>query len=94
MNTPFKPQLHKHIVSKRFTLIQMRQRHPFSDKIIKVWHVRNDSGIGQTDYTVCGRAWVDSNMESEDYEFIKDKKGGEITCPDCLMLIKWCASVL
>lgn len=81
-------------VSKRFTLIKMQERHRLTDEIIKLWHLRNDSGVGQTDYTICGKSWIDSRMDSEDYEFIKEKKGGEITCPDCLSWLKWCASVL
>ena len=87
MNTPLKPQLHKHSVSKRFHLVQMQER--MDDEIKKYWHLVDDSSVGSNEYTSCGKAWTDSKMISEDFEYIKEKKGGTITCPLCNQLINW-----
>lgn len=87
MNTPQTPQLHKHSVSKRFSLVQMQERT--DDGIKKYWHLVDGCGVGGYEYTTCGKAYTDSNMRSEDFEYIKEKQGGKITCPLCNQHISW-----
>ena len=85
------PPLRKGVVSTRFSLVQMQER--CDDAIKKYWHLVDASGVGGYEYTLCGKAYTDSTMRSEDYEFIKEKKGGKITCPLCLKHLNWCRSI-
>ena len=78
-------------VSTRFSLVQMQERK--YDAIKKYWHLVDASGVGHHEYTLCGKAYTDSTMRNEDFEFIKEKKGGKITCPLCLKQLNWCRSV-
>jgi len=87
MNTPQKPQLHKHSVSKRFSLVQMQETT--DEGVKKYWHLVDDCSVGSNEYTACGKAWTDSTMKSEGFEFIKNKQGGKVTCPFCNMHISW-----
>lgn len=86
------PALNKGAVSNRYMLLKM--------KVNKIngwetkWHLRNMSGVGQSEYTICGISWVDGDADIRDQKFIKSKMGGKITCPECLQLINWCKSLV
>lgn len=79
------------IVNDSYTLVKMQERE---DNAIKIyWHLVEGAGIGSYEYTVCGKAFTDSKLDNEDFEFIEEKKGGKITCPLCTRQIKWFKSI-
>lgn len=83
--------LHKGIVNSSYTLLYVKSTALSGWE--KLWHIKNDSGVGQTEYTLCGMSWVDGDADAYDHKFIKSKKGGKITCPNCLKMINWCKEV-
>jgi hypothetical protein len=91
MNEELNQPLSKGAVSTRFSLVKMQERS--YDVIKKYWHLVDASGVGGYEYTLCGKAYTDSTMHSEDFEFIEEKKGGKITCPLCIKHLNWCRSV-
>lgn len=79
-------------VSNRFVLCKMKHRDIYGS-IKRRWHLINDSGTGSNEYTLCGLATPDSHFGIEDFETEEYKRGGKITCEECLRLLNWCKSV-
>lgn len=83
----------KTAVSGRYGLVKMKHRGRNDRSIFRLWHLLNESEVGSDEYTLCGLAAPDSNMNFEGYEPEEYKRGGIITCPDCLKMLNWCKSV-
>ena len=64
-----------------------------NEKVFRLWHLLNESEVGSSEYTLCGLATPDSDIRFEDYEAEEYKRGGTITCPNCLKMLNWCKSV-
>ena len=85
--------LRKTAVSSRYGLVKMKHKDRNDRSIFRLWHLLNESEVGSSEYTLCGLATPDSNMNFEDYQAEEYKRGGKITCPDCLKMLNWCKSV-
>ncbi|HEY8366415.1 MAG TPA: hypothetical protein VIL57_04620 [Bacteroidia bacterium] len=87
------PASYQTAVSSRHELVKMKHRDTNDHSIFSLWHLLNESKGEGSEYTLCGLATTDSNMTFEDYEAEEYKRGGKITCPDCLKMLNWCKSV-
>ncbi len=87
------PLLRKTALSSRYGLVKMKHKDRNDRSIFSLWHLLNESEVGSSEYTLCGLATPDSNLTFEDCEAEEYKRGGRITCPDCLKMLNWCKSV-
>ena len=92
-NIPHSPALRKTAVSSRYGPVKMKHKDRCDTSIFRLWHLLNESEVGSSEYTLCGLATPDSDIRFEDYEAEEYKRGGTITCPDCLKMLNWCKSV-
>lgn len=75
-------------------LQKMRYHFPYTDEVEHICLV-NESGVG-AEFTMCGNAIPDSNMDSEGFEAIGEQFEGnikDITCPQCIEVIEFVKSL-